>query len=127
MLSTINSIGRNIRRNIGYTIGYGFLTGFIFGCFAKNASLHYKNKRIQIPIPLITGFIGSIGIIMSPFVFVSCFNNLTYFDKLIDVFADNYNFNVERIHQYDETNNKYAFPSLITLNIEPKSNINNIK
>jgi len=39
-----------------------------------------------------------------------------YFDKLID----QYDIDIERYHQYDGKNNKYAFPSLLILNIKTK-------
>ena len=43
-----------------------------------------------------------------------------YFDKLID----KYNINIERYHQYDGKNNKYAFPSLLILSIKSKNENN---
>jgi hypothetical protein len=43
-----------------------------------------------------------------------------YFDKLID----KYNINIERYHQYDGKNNKYAFPSLLILSVKSKTQNN---
>ena len=39
-----------------------------------------------------------------------------YFDKLID----KYNINIKRYHQYDGNDNKYAFPSIIMIEINKK-------
>ena len=44
-----------------------------------------------------------------------------YSDKLIDLLIDKHDINMERYHQYDGENNKYAFPSLLILSIKSKT------
>jgi hypothetical protein len=56
----------------------------------------------------------------SPLLIINYFCNGMYFDKLID----KYNINIERYHQYDGKNNKYAFPSLLILSIKSKNKNN---
>ena len=99
----------------------GFVSGFCIGfCFPNTLHVNFKSKRYInnnfFPIPLISGLICSTGIILSPLLITNYFCNGTYFDRLID----KYNINVERYHQYDGKNNKYAYPSLIIINIQSK-------
>ncbi len=94
---------------------YGFVSGVFVGCFPNKLSIRFENKKYNsIPVPLISGVIGSMGIVLSPLLIVNYFYNGVYFDKLVD----KYDISVERHHQYDSENNKYAFPSLVTINIK---------
>jgi hypothetical protein len=69
-----------------------------------------------IEMPLISGVIGSTGIILSPLLIINYLCDGTYFDRLVD----KYDINMERYHQYDGKNNKYAYPSLLIINIKSK-------
>jgi hypothetical protein len=64
--------------------------------------------------------IFSLGVMFSPFLIINYFCNGIYFDKLIY----KYNINIERYHQYDGKNNKYAYPSSIYLIIKSKKENN---
>ena len=100
------------------SVSYGFVSGFCVGCFPNKLSIKFEDKKYNsIPIPLLSGLICSFGIIFSPLLIINYFGNGMYFDKLID----KYNINIERYHQYDGKNNKYAFPSLIILSITSKN------
>jgi hypothetical protein len=100
------------------TVSYGFVSGFCVGCFPNKLCIKVEDKKYKsLPIPLISGLICSVGIIFSPLLIINYFGNGMYFDKLID----KYNINIKRYHQYDGKNNKYAFPSLINLNITSKN------
>ena len=104
-----------ITPKIKNAIIYSFATGFCMGCFPNKLSINLKNKKFNsIPIPLITGLIGSMAIIFSPLLFMNYWCDSVYFDKLLD----KYEINVKRYHQYDGQNNKYAYPSLLIVNIE---------
>ena len=97
----------------------GFITGFCLGCLPNKVVINYENKKYRkLPIPLITGCICSIGVIFSPLLIINFFCNGVYFDKLID----KYNIKLERYHQYDGNNNKYAYPSLCIINITKNNN-----
>jgi hypothetical protein len=96
---------------------YSFTSGFFIGCIPNNVSINYENKKYtNISTPLVTGLITSIGFILSPLLIINYFNNGVYFDKLID----KYNISIERYHQYDGQENKYAYPSLLIVNIKTK-------
>lgn len=96
---------------------YGFASGFVVGCFPNKLSIHFGNRKyVSIPTPLISGVIGSMGIVFSPLLLMNYLCNGVYFDKIVD----KYDIRVERYHQYDGENNKYAFPSLFIINIQPK-------
>jgi hypothetical protein len=96
----------------------GFVSGFFIGCVPNKLSIRFEDKKYNsLPIPLISGIIGSMGIIFSPLLMVNYFCNGVYFDKLVD----NYDINVERHHQYNGQNNKYAYPSSLIINIKSKS------
>jgi hypothetical protein len=95
---------------------------FFIGCIPNNISFYIekeKKKKISLPTPLISGFIGSSAIICSPLLLINYFYNGVFFDKLID----KYDINIERYHQYDGNNNKYAYPSSLIINIKSKNNI----
>ena len=77
----------------------------------------FENQEIySLPIPLISGLIGSTGVICSPLLVANYICNGTYFDKLVD----KYDINVKRYHQYGLMHNKYAYPSLFIINIKRK-------
>jgi len=99
---------------------YSFCVGFNVGLLTNNISINFnKRKFYNIPLPLITGTITSLGFLCSPFIITNYLFNGVYFDK----FIDNYDFNIKRYHQYDGNNNKYAFPSLIVIEINYKHSI----
>jgi len=99
------------------SVSYGFVSGFCVGCLPNKLSIKFDDKKYNsLPIPLISGVICSLGLIFSPLLIINYFCNGMYFDKLID----KYDIDIERYHQYDGKNNKYAFPSLLILNIKTK-------
>ena len=80
--------------------------------------INFEDKKYKsLPIPLISGMICSVGLMVSPLLIINYFCNGMYFDKLID----KYNIDIERYHQYDGKDNKYAFPSLLILSIKYKN------
>jgi hypothetical protein len=100
-----------------YAVGSGFVSGFVVGCFPNKLSIRFENKKIfSLPVPLISGLIGSTGVICSPLLVANYICNGTYFDKLVD----KYDINVERYYQYDLMYNKYAYPSSFIINIKRK-------
>jgi hypothetical protein len=69
-------------------------------------------------LPFVGGFIG-IGVFLCfPFLFTNYMVNGTYFDKLYDKMPEKYSIQIKRYHQYDGSNNKYAYPSLICIEIK---------
>jgi hypothetical protein len=96
---------------------YGFASGFFVGCFPNKLSVRFENtKYSSLPIPLLSGLIGSTGFLCSPLLLINYFYRGVYFDKWID----KYDIHIERHHQYDGDDNKYAFPSLVVVNIQRK-------
>jgi len=114
---------KHIIPKVNNLIIYGFVSGFCVGCLPNNKLyINFEGKKYNCfnnNIPLISGVICSTGIILSPLLIINYFSNSTYFDRLVD----KYNINVERYHQYDGKNNKYAYPSVLIINI--KSNKSN--
>jgi hypothetical protein len=112
----MNHINNSKLKNILIkSISYGFTTGFCIGCFPNKLYIQFENKKYKsLEIPLITGLICSMGIILSPFLITNYFVNGVYFDKLID----KYDINIEKHHQYNDKNNMYAFPSRLILIIK---------
>lgn len=103
------------------SVSYGFASGFCVGCLPNSLYIKYEDRKYKsIPIPLISGLICSLSLFFSPLLIMNYCSNGVYFDKLID----RYNINIERYHQYDNKNNKYAFPSSIILNIKSKKGDN---
>jgi hypothetical protein len=101
------------------SISSGFVSGFFIGCFPNKLCINFEDKKYNsIPIPLVSGICCSVGLMVSPLLIINYSCNGMYFDKLID----KYNINLERYHQYDNENNKYAFPSSLILNIKSKNN-----
>lgn len=96
---------------------YGFGSGFCIGCFPNRLDIHVENKKYKsVPIPLISGLICSVGLMVSPLLIINYFSNSTYFDKLMD----KYIIDMEKYYQYDGKNNKYAYPSILILSIKSK-------
>jgi hypothetical protein len=113
----MNFVTPKIKNIIITSISYGFVSGFCIGCFPNKLSVKFDDKKYNsIPIPLISGVICSVGFIFSPLFIINYFCDGIYFDKLID----KYDIDIERYHQYDGKNNKYAFPSSFILNIKTK-------
>lgn len=99
------------------SVSCGFISGFCVGCFPNNLCIKFEDRKYNsVPIPLISGLICSVGLMASPLLIINYFSNGMYFDKLID----KYDIDIERYHQYDGKNNKYAFPSSLILSIKSK-------
>lgn len=115
----MNFITPKNRHRFFKIVGSGFVSGFCSGCVLPNKlCIQYEDKKYtSLHIPLISGFVCSFGIMFSPLLIINYVCNGVYFDKLID----KYNINVERYHQYDGKDNKYAYPSSIILNIKSKT------
>ena len=117
----MNFVTLKIKNIIIRSVSCGFISGFCVGCFPNELCIKFQDKKYNsVTIPLISGMICSVGLIVSPLLIVNYFCDGVYFDKLID----KYNINIERYHQYDGKNNKYAFPSLIILCIKSKNENN---
>jgi len=117
----MNFLTPNIKNNIIKSLSYGFVSGFCVGCIPNKLCIKFEDKIYKSPpIPLMSGLICSAGLIFSPLLIANYFCDGIYFDKLID----KYNVNIERYHQCDGKNNKYAFPSLLILNIKSKNKNN---
>ena len=113
----LKNITPKIKNGIIYGVASGFTSGFCVDCFPNKLSIRFEDKKYNfLPIPLISGLIGSMGIIFSPLLMINYFCNGVYFDKLVD----KYDINVERYHQYDVRHNKYGYPSIIIINIKKK-------
>jgi hypothetical protein len=117
----MNFVTPKIKNIIIRSVSCGFISGFCVGCFPNKLYIKFEDKKYNsLPIPLISGMICSLGLIVSPLLIINYFCNGMYFDKLID----KYNINIERYHQYDGKNNKYVFPSLLILSIKSKNKNN---
>ena len=113
----MNFVTSKINNIIIRSVSCGFISGFCVGCFPNNLCIKFEDRKYNsVPIPLISGLICSVGLMVSPLLLINYFSNSTYFDKLID----KYDINIERYHQYDGKNNKYAFPSSLILSIKSK-------
>jgi len=98
-------------------IFYGFISGFCVGCFPNKLYINFEGTKYNfIEMPLLSGLIASTAIILSPLFIINYLCNGTYFDRLLD----KYHINIQRYHQYDGKNNKYAYPSLLIINIKSK-------
>lgn len=114
----MNFVTSKIKNIIIISVSSGFISGFCVGCFPNKLCIKFEDKKYNsIQIPLISGICCSLGLMVSPLLIINYFCNGMYFDKLID----KYNINLERYHQYDGKNNKYAFPSLLILSIKSKN------
>ena len=113
----MNFVTSKINNIIIRSVSCGFISGFCVGCFPNNLCVKFEDRKYNsVPIPLISGLICSVGLMVSPLLIINYFSNGLYFDKLID----KYDINIERYHQYDGKNNKYAFPSSLILSIKSK-------
>jgi hypothetical protein len=112
-MNKINYITSKIKNGMIFSFAFGFIEGLV----PNNININFNNKKYNnLPLPFISGCFGLIRFVLSPILITNyCFNGV-YFDKLID----KYDINFERHHQYDGKNNKYAFPSILILNIDPK-------
>lgn len=113
----MNFTFRHLASKIKNGITYGFVTGVCIGCIPNKVLIRFEDKKYySLYTPLISGLICSTGIILSPLLIINYVSNGKYIDKLID----KYDINIKRYHQYDGENNKYAYPSLIYVNIKSK-------
>jgi hypothetical protein len=99
---------------IKYGMFYGFSSGFFLGCFPNKIYISFEEKTYRFT-PILSGIIGSMGILCSPLFIINYLYNGVYFDKLVD----NYHIRIKRYYQYDSNHNKYAFPSVLIININP--------
>jgi hypothetical protein len=114
----MNFVTPKINNILIRNVSYGFISGFSIGCFPNKLCIEFEDKKYNsLPIPLISGLICSVGLMVSPLLIINYYCNGVYFDKLID----KYNINIKRYHQYDGKNNKCAFPSLLILSIKSKN------
>lgn len=108
-------IGNKIKNGMIYSYAFGFSLGFV----PNDISIKFNEKKIpKIPLPLITGFIGLMSFVSCPFTIGNYLYGGVYFDKLFD----KYDINVKRYHQHDGNDNKYAFPSLLQIDIKLSQN-----
>jgi hypothetical protein len=111
----------NLKKSIINGMKYSFIFGFNLGLLPNTISISYNEKKFnRIPTPLIGGCVGLTSFLFSPFLLVNYFCGGVYFDKLYD----KYKIDIKRYHQYDGSDNKYAFPSLIIINILSNKNNN---
>ena len=95
----------------------GFISGYCVGCFPNKLSINFEGRKYNsIETSIMSGIICSTGIILSPLLIVNYLCNGTYVDRLVD----KYDINIKRYHQYDGKNDKYAYPSLLIINIKSK-------
>jgi hypothetical protein len=109
----------NITSKIKNGMIYSFIFGFGLGLIPNDIWIQYNNniKYHKIPVPLITGCFGISVFLGSPFILSNYFLNGVYLDKLIE----KYDIDIKRYHQYDENDNKYAYPSILTIDINSKN------
>lgn len=97
-----------------------FLTGFSIGLIPNRISLYINDKRctaLSHYKPIIFGITSVVALGCLPFITVLSITNSSLFDKVID----KYDVSIERWHQYDGNDNKYAYPSIIQINLRRKS------
>jgi hypothetical protein len=95
-----------------------FLAGSTVGMFPNKTRIHIDGKQYvycnnRVPMPLIGGCLSVLGFVTFPFLLTNYMLNGSYFDKLYD----QYDVDIQRYHQYDGNENKYAYPSNIHINI----------
>lgn len=115
----------SIFRHFGRAMAFSFASGAVVGCFPNDVTIRYENKRYdrteynRVPLPLLFGLISSTALVVSPLLVANYVCNGTYFDKWVDEYVIELN----RYHQFDGNNNKYAFPSLLALHIRPNKDV----
>ena len=124
-MNNIKHIVPNIKNGVKYGFGIGFCSSFIVPnniCVKKytneKKTSHLSSKTIGLIFPFIGGFVGASSVLCFPLLFANYMVNGTYFDKLYDRIQEKYSIQVERYHQYDGNDNKYAYPSLICIEIK---------
>ena len=96
---------------------FSFMTGSCLFMVPNNLTVKINKKKItKINLPLLGGLIGVMSLVSSPFLITNYFFNGLYFDKLYD----KYDIDIKRYHQFDGNENKYAFPSIIMIEINNK-------
>jgi hypothetical protein len=73
----------HITQLIKHGIICGFVSGFCVGCFPNKLSVNFEDKKYNsLPIPLISGFIGSTGMFERRHFVPKCaFLNITFYNK----------------------------------------------
>lgn len=125
MINNIKHIVPIIKNSIRCGFGIGFCSSFII---PNNISVkkytnekktsHLSSKTLGLIFPFIGGFVGASSVLCFPLLFANYMVNGTYFDKLYDKIQEKYSIQVKRYHQYDGNDNKYAYPSLICIEIK---------
>lgn len=96
---------------------FSFMTGSCIFMIPNNLTIKLNQKTInKINLPLIGGLIGITTCILSPILITNYILNNSYFDKLYD----KYDIDIKRYHQSDGNGNKYAYPSIISIEINNK-------
>lgn len=114
---------KNIKNFATLGLSTSFISGFTLGLIPNKISIKInKNKYNDIPTPIVGGVIGMGCFIFSPFLMINYFSNSYYLDK----FIDKYDLKIKRYHQYDGLNNKYAYPSIIQIEINTITDNNNL-
>ena len=94
-----------------------FVTGSCLCLMPNKISVKINKKKINnINLPILGGCFGVFGFLSSPILITNYFCNGLFFDKLYD----KYNIDIKRYHQYDGNDNKYAYPSIIIIEINKK-------
>lgn len=118
---------------IKYSSIFGLTTGFSIGLWLNmNTMIKYKNGNkitktrlpLCIPISIFWGLIAPISIALTPLSIVYYIFNGTIMEKTYDNTIENiknkYNISLDRHYQYGVLDDKYSYPSHITINIEKK-------
>ena len=58
---------------------YSFMSGFCVGCVPNKLYINFEDKKINLPIPILSGLICSIGCLMSPLLLINYCSKNTYF------------------------------------------------
>lgn len=111
-MNNFNNMYSIIKKGMICSFGFGFSVGLL----PNKINIKINNKKLNMPFPLITGCIGTFGFLSFPFLLTNYYLKTAYFDKLVD----KYDFDFKRYYQYDGTNNKYGYPSYLTINIRSK-------
>lgn len=122
MINNIKQIVPIIKNGAKCGFCVGFSCGLIFPNKISITKYTNENKIYHSSpgtiLPFIGGFIGITGFLCFPLLFANYMVDGTYFDKLYDRIQEKYSIQIKRYHQYDGNDNKYAYPSLICIEIK---------
>ena len=86
----MNFVTPKIKNILIRSVSVGFISGFSVGCFPNKLCIEFEDKKYNsLPIPLISGLICSVGLMVSPLLIInySCngmFFNLAYLKKSLN-------------------------------------------